>query len=215
VSNVFKSTIVTLKPHSILNYSSVYIVTLRDNITDLVGNNVKEYRWEFVTINKTDLDGDGYNDTSELQCGSDPYDPMSTPIEIDGDGYTNSYEQKYGPDPYDPLSTPLDLDADGWNNAFETQAGSDPYDPLSTPMDRDGDGVPNDEDAYPDDPDRWKAAEETKSGGIWWVVVLIGGALILGTVAVLVIMRKKKAGKCEKGEDVFVLSMEDGPRLQE
>ncbi len=49
-----------------------------------------------------DSDGDGWNDTVELECGTDPYDPFSYPSDIDDDGI---------PDKLDP-----DMDGDGVPN---------------------------------------------------------------------------------------------------
>ena len=48
----------------------------------------------------------------------------------------------------------VDSDSDGHSNSDELSAGSDPFDSLSTPFDLDGDGVPNQDDAYPNDPTR-------------------------------------------------------------
>ncbi len=39
--------------------------------------------------NETDSDGDGWNDTAEVESGSDPYDNRSTPLDWDGDGVPN------------------------------------------------------------------------------------------------------------------------------
>ena len=45
-----------------------------------------------------DTDGDGYDDTTELAAGSDPYDPDSTPLDLDGDGVLNERDAY----PHDP-----------------------------------------------------------------------------------------------------------------
>ena len=50
----------------------------------------------------------------------------------------------------------IDSDGDTFNNTYELASGSDPFNFISVPSDRDGDGHPNGEDAYPDDPARWK-----------------------------------------------------------
>jgi len=52
-----------------------------------------------------DSDEDGWNDTIELQCGTDPFDPLSYPSDIDGDGI---------PDKLDP-----DMDGDGVPNELD------------------------------------------------------------------------------------------------
>ncbi len=91
----------------------------------------------------TDDDDDGFTDDLERQLGSDPKDPMSTPVDTDGDGV---------PDILDD-----DDDNDGYSDVVEEIAGSDPTDPNSVPDDTDGDGVidiydeDDDNDGYPDD----------------------------------------------------------------
>ena len=52
-----------------------------------------------------DSDGDGWNDTIELECGTDPNDPSSYPSDIDSDGI---------PDKLDP-----DMDGDGVPNELD------------------------------------------------------------------------------------------------
>lgn len=97
-----------------------------------------------------DDDNDGFNDTVELELGTDPYDSASQPSDIDGDKI---------PDSLDP-----DIDGDGWSNIDEQRLGSDPYSAQSTPSDYDddgiadvedtdidGDGAPNTSDMFPRD----------------------------------------------------------------
>jgi len=90
--------------------------------------------------------------------------------------------------------TEKDSDGDGYNDTYEVQCGSDPYDNRSTPNDIDGDGVPNENDAYPDDPDRWKADEKTKSEAIWWKIG-VAVVVIVGVFVGLVLLKRKKSGK--------------------
>jgi len=56
--------------------------------------------------------------------------------------------------------TSKDTDGDGYNDTYENESGSDPYNKKSTPLDWDGDGVPNEKDAYPRDPDRWRRDDD-------------------------------------------------------
>ena len=114
-----------------------------------------------LTDAQEDFDGDGFTNGQELESGSDPFDPNSTPTDTDGDGVSNVDEINIlGTDPNDADSdssntTPADendnglsdaledFDGDGSSNIEELAAGSDPLDPNSTPTDTDGDGVSN------------------------------------------------------------------------
>ncbi|MDD5502417.1 MAG: hypothetical protein PHH26_03010, partial [Candidatus Thermoplasmatota archaeon] len=81
---------------------------------------------------QTDADGDGYTNTRELNAGSDPTDPHSTPYDLDGDGLTNSEERDLGSDP-----SSKDSDNDGIGDYDEVYVyGTDP-----TNADTDGDGI--------------------------------------------------------------------------
>ncbi len=62
------------------------------------------------------------------------------------------------------MTPPVDSDGDGYFDADETAAGSNPNDPKSTPVDLDGDGVPNDQDAFPNDPNESKDSDGDKVG---------------------------------------------------
>lgn len=59
-----------------------------------------------------DNDGDGWTDSEELLCGTNPFDFSSTPIDTDGDGDCNVIDG--------------DDDNDGFNDNVENQFGSDP-----------------------------------------------------------------------------------------
>jgi len=89
-----------------------------------------------------DIDNDGWNNTIELEAGTDPYDDSSFPSDTDGDRI---------PDVFDD-----DIDNDGWNNTIESELDTDPYDNSSFPSDTDGDGIPDrldeddDNDGYSD-----------------------------------------------------------------
>ncbi len=86
-------------------------------------------------IGDLDADNDGWSDTDEVACGTDPTDNTSVPTDTDSDGICN---------PVDP-----DDDNDGSSDAVEMACGTDPLDQFSTPIDTDGDGLCNGLD--PDD----------------------------------------------------------------
>jgi gliding motility-associated-like protein len=66
----------------------------------------------------------------------------------DGDGYGNLDETICGFDPLDPNSMPADIDADGIVNCRDE--------------DMDGDGVPNEQDAFPENP--YESSDEDNDG---------------------------------------------------
>ncbi|MCI4643145.1 MAG: YDG domain-containing protein, partial [Flavobacteriaceae bacterium] len=119
----------------------------------------------------SDIDGDGFTNTDEASCGTDPRDATDFPSDLDGDG---------SPDCVDPdrdgdgildvndncVSTPntdqadydsdglgdlcdSDMDGDGFSNETEIACGTNPLDFNNFPIDTDGDGLANCED--PDD----------------------------------------------------------------
>ena len=153
-------------------------ITVTDSIVIMVESEINPFP-------DADSDNDTYNDTYELEQGSDPYDPLSTPIDWDGDGWNNSVESQVGTNPLSNLSVPRDSDADGI--------------PDSLDPDRDGDGVANVDDAYPDDRERWEGSENMKGGnsGMWWLVGVGILVLVLGIVlgVVLVTKRRERIGE--------------------
>ncbi len=80
-----------------------------------------------------DTDGDGIGDNSDE--------------DVDGDTWNNTVEEEYNTDVFDEKSRPVDSDSDGM--------------PDSADPDRDGDSIPNSDDAYPDNRDRW--SDDTKN----------------------------------------------------
>ncbi len=180
-----------------------------------------------------DIDGDGWNNTIEIEADTDPYNASSYPTDfdndtildyldsdIDGDGWNNSIEHQLGTDLYNFSSFPsdldgdripdvfdIDIDGDGWNNTIEIEVETDPYDKLSFPKDldedsipdsldndRDGDEVPNADDAYPDDPEKWeKESEKAGEGSIgWWIMGVVGGVMVVGVIGRVVLVRRRE-----------------------
>jgi len=74
-----------------------------------------------------DDDGDGWLDTSEAACGSDPLVANDTPLDTDGDGSCDGEDD--------------DDDGDTWLDVDETACGSDPLSDVSVPVDIDLDAV--------------------------------------------------------------------------
>ena len=121
----------------------------------------------FITAAEdTDSDGDGWIDSFEEACETDPYDSQSIPkdsdssgicdtldIDDDNDGWIDSLENYCGTDPLDKSSVPNDLDNDGvcdsldkdtdndsWSDFDELLCQTSPIDNSSYPMDLDQDG---------------------------------------------------------------------------
>ena len=118
-----------------------------------------------------DRDGDGISNDYEVQLGTDPSDPHSTPADQDKDGIPDSLDDDRDGDgvandqdalPDDPTESKdldgdgigdnadPDRDGDGISNDYEIQAGTDPDDSASTPLDQDKDGI---HDSLDDDRD--------------------------------------------------------------
>ena len=120
---------------------------------------------------EVDSDGDGFNDTHEVECGSSKNDNNSIPSHFDfdldticdaldddddGDGASDEEELICGSDPLNTSFTPsftdfdgdgqcagrgVDSDGDGWTDEWEVACGTDPSDTGFRPLDKDGDGV--------------------------------------------------------------------------
>ncbi len=127
-----------------------------DTDDDGVGNNADP-----------DDDGDGFPDEVEIQAGTDPLDPQSTPPDMDGDGVPDATDDdmdgdgvKNGDDAFPALATEWadadgdgqgdntdpDDDNDGYSDQLEAEYGTDPLDPGQSPADLDQDGIPDGED---------------------------------------------------------------------
>ncbi len=111
-----------------------------------------------------DIDGDGITNDYEIQVGTDPKNPNSTPpdfdldgipdsidLDLDGDGVDNLVDL-FPTDPFDWAdldgdgvgdNADSDTDGDGINNDYEILVGTNPLDATSTPPDQDNDGVPD------------------------------------------------------------------------
>lgn len=115
-----------------------------------------------VWIFTLDTDGDGFWDTVEVNCGSDPEDANDVPTDNDADGVCDAMDDDDDNDgvvdnddafPFDPNETTdtdndgvgnnadEDDDGDGWSDADEQTCGSNPTDASSTPADNDWDGI--------------------------------------------------------------------------
>ncbi|MDA9015453.1 hypothetical protein N9H69_02085, partial [Flavobacteriaceae bacterium] len=126
-----------------------------DNDSDGIGDNAD-----------LDDDNDGYPDTTEINEGSDPFDPLSIPVDSDNDGLSDIEESELGTDPEN-----FDTDGDGVNDKIDAF----PLDPEHN-SDQDGDGIPDlldpddDNDGVPDRTDVFPydptESQDTDSDGI-------------------------------------------------
>ena len=145
------------------------------------GNEGQDYN---VTISffSLDADGDGWYDSMENLCGTDPYDNTSVPqdtdadgicdlldTDTDGDGVIDS-EDAFPEDANESTdsdgdgigdNSDWDLDNDGWNNTDEVDCLTDPMDGSDFPADFDNDSIcdvidsDDDNDGYFDNDDRF------------------------------------------------------------
>ena len=121
-------------------------------------------------MTNNDTDGDGWNNSIELLCGSSIEDNKSTPLDFDfdgdkicdnededddNDGASDLEEIACGTDQFNSSFSPSmvdfdddgscagrdsDSDGDGWTDEWEIACGSDPEDSGFRPLDRDNDG---------------------------------------------------------------------------
>ena len=108
--------------------------------------------------NDPDDDNDGWDDTDEVSCNTNPLNGDSMPTDTDGDGVCDY------------------LDTDDDNDGVEDGSDCDPLDPNETTDndmdgicdgaddDDDNDGVLDDNDAFPDDPSEWSDADGDGKG---------------------------------------------------
>ena len=119
---------------------------------DCIPNDFDVFPNDHCEWNDTDMDGIGDN----------------SDFDIDGDGWNNTIEKMIGTDIYDDRSFPSDMDFDGI--------------PDSLDSDRDGDNVPNEDDDYPNNPDKWIAKRAGLSSRWWWVIGIIIVLFIFGVL---------------------------------
>jgi len=108
--------------------------------------------------NDPDDDNDGWDDTDEVSCNTNPLNGDSTPTDTDGDGVCDY------------------LDSDDDNDGVEDGNDCNPLDPNETTdndmdgicdgadNDDDNDGVLDDNDAFPNDPSEWSDADGDGKG---------------------------------------------------
>jgi len=93
----------------------------------------------------TDSDGDGWIDSFEEACETNPYDSQSIPKDTDSSGICDTLD--------------IDDDNDGWIDSLENYCGTDPLDKSSVPNDLDNDGVCDSLDKDTDN-DSWSDFDE-------------------------------------------------------
>ena len=129
-----------------------------------------------------DDNNDGIVDKPYLISGtadSKDYYPITTKgfIDTDKDGFIDPIERFYKKDPTDQNSYPPDIDRDKI--------------PDDVDQDRDGDGHPNNEDYYPDDPDRWEKEEDKEKDSTWLFITIIVIILIVIGIIGFILYRKR------------------------
>jgi len=93
----------------------------------------------------TDSDGDGWIDSFEEACDTNPHDSQSIPKDSDSSGICDTLD--------------IDDDNDGWIDILENYCGTDPLDKSSVPNDLDNDGVCDSLDKDTDN-DSWSDFDE-------------------------------------------------------
>ncbi len=133
-----------------------------------------------ISVFTLDLDGDGYYDEVEINCGSDINDSSSIPLDTDADGICDQVDDdddddgvddgndSFTTDPNESIDTDndgvgdnadTDDDGDGWSDIDEANCNSDPYDYTNIPLDSDQDSICDIEDDD-DDGDGWLDIED-------------------------------------------------------
>jgi len=103
--------------------------------------------WEYTYLSGlsagpgTDSDADTFLNDAEFVAGSDPGEPLSTPLDTDADGLADAWElAQFGN--LTSQNGSGDPDGDGADNISEQSGASDPNNPASQP-DNDDDGLPD------------------------------------------------------------------------
>lgn len=113
---------------------------------------------------------DGSNRSMDFKPRSDWFK-----LDIDSDGYIDRIEDLVGTNKSDPTSKPSDLDNDTIPDAID--------------WDRDGDGCRNEDDYFPDDPNRWENPDNDKK--LILIIVIVTILVIISVVLILLIVRIK------------------------
>ena len=106
----------------------------------------------------SDDDGDGWLDSDEADCGTDPLDGNDVPADADSNGICDALEG----DDFDGDGIPNDSDPDDDNDGVDDVDDDFPLNPNET-TDTDGDGVGNNADED-DDNDGWIDENEVGCG---------------------------------------------------
>ena len=109
-----------------------------------------------------DSDGDGHWDMNETDCGSDPDDINSVPLDTDSDGICDPLDADDDNDGYEDSNDSFELDPSEWEDTDNDNIGN------NADSDDDGDGFSdNDEIACGSDPlDGWNQPSDFDSDGI-------------------------------------------------
>ena len=102
--------------------------------------------WWFFSL---DLDGDGFYDTIENDCGSDPEDNNSVPVDTDNDGICDPLDSDDDGDSYDDVNDTFPLDASEWEDTDNDNIGN------NADSDDDNDGYDDISDAFPMNDEEW------------------------------------------------------------
>jgi len=151
---------------TVISYTPYRIFVEKDGVCNLTTVLMNKNREITIVVDQIDTDYDKIPDY---------LDPDN-----DNDGYNDTIELNQNPptNPLDNTSIPLDLDND--------------FVPDSMDHDIDGDGVPNDEDDYPTNPNKW---EYNKSTSNLWIIIGIIGGLFVVIILFFLLRKRMKEGK--------------------
>jgi hypothetical protein len=93
--------------------------------------------WWFFTL---DSDGDGFYDMTEEDCGSDPEDNNSVPVDTDSDGLCDSLDMDDDGDNVEDVNDTFPLDSSEWEDTDNDNIGN------NADSDDDGDGFTDSEE---------------------------------------------------------------------
>ncbi len=184
-------------PSNYLEYNTTYNVSISETVKDVTDTTLdKNYCWEFTTLTmeKSDIDGDGLPDAWEFDNNLNPYNSTDAQEDIDNDGYTNFQEYQEGSDPNDPRSTVEDTDGDGLLDDWEITRFGDLS--KSANDDSDSDGYTNLQEYHnntdPNDPESHPPREAPSTNLLdYWLMILLV-VFILLIIIVAVYLRKRK-----------------------